>query len=124
MRRKKTARVNHRTTPTGYLKSEHWKQMGLKFWREDEVCEFCGVKHYRFKKDGTRVANRVFVWHHIRYTHLYAEPREDLMRLCKKCHDMCHWIIKAQYETEVFEELKKIVLTKFEYEPTKKETKK
>jgi len=109
---------NSRTTPPGYLESEHWKQLTKSFSSNLEICEICGTPHWHKKKDGTWKANRYFVWHHRAYDTVGHENRNDLMRLCKRCHDMCHSILRMKDDCIMVKELKEVVEKYFDYTPT------
>ena len=123
MRKKKRVVKNTRTTTKEYLLSEHWKTLTKSLAKQDETCEICSTPHWHKKKNGTWKYVRVFVWHHVRYTHLYEEPREDLQRLCKRCHDECHRILRMKDDCEMVHELKEAVRKYFFYEPTERKKK-
>ncbi len=118
MRRKKVK--NTRTTTKEYLKSDHWEELKKRFARQDETCEVCGCKHWHQKRDGTWKAVRMFVWHHKHYRTVGNEQREDLMRICKRCHDECHRILRMKEDCEMVKELKESVRKYFIYEPTER----
>lgn len=64
---------------TVYLKSPHWSNLRLeKLTDVDACCERCG------KRD---LSNDV---HHLRYKKLYDVTLDDLVVLCRKCHDLTH----------------------------------
>jgi phage terminase large subunit GpA-like protein len=58
-----------------YLRSKEWKRKTWAIWkRAKRCCEHCGGK------DNLQV-------HHLTYEHLYDEPLDDLVLLCKVCHE-------------------------------------
>lgn len=118
MRRKKVKKT--RTTTKEYLRSEHWEDVKKRFSRQDEVCEICGTPHWHKKRDGTWKAVRMFVFHHKHYKTVGHEERQDLMRICKRCHDMCHKILRMKDDCEMVHELKEVVSKYFTYEPTER----
>lgn len=121
VRRKKVK--NTRTTTREYLFSEHWKQLTKSFSSNLEICEICGTPHWHKKKDGTWKANRYFVWHHKHYRTVGNESREDLMRICKRCHDECHRILRMKEDCDLVLNLKNEVRKYFFYEPTERKKK-
>lgn len=63
---------------SGYMKSREWKRKTWGVWeRAKRKCEYCGVA------DGLAV-------HHLTYEHLFDEPLEDLVLLCRDCHSTLH----------------------------------
>lgn len=61
----------------GYLRSEEWCEKRKEFLEDENYeCEECGEK-----------AKEV---HHINYGSLGDEEREDVMVLCKECHEDKH----------------------------------
>lgn len=123
MRKKRKPVKNTRTTTKEYLLSEHWEQLKKDLSTQDEVCEVCGSPHWHQKKDGTWKCVRFFVWHHKHYNSVGSEKREDLMRVCKRCHDECHRILRMKDDCEMVRELKSSVKKYFFYEPTERKKK-
>lgn len=66
-----------------YLQSDHWKNLRLeKLSREDACCEICGFRS---------VSNDV---HHLRYPRPLTKTKlNDLVVLCRSCHELIHEII-------------------------------
>lgn len=116
MRRKKIKKT--RTTTKEYLLSEHWIKLKKDLSKQDEVCEVCGCKHWIKKKNGKTSCNRFFVFHHKHYDTVGKESREDLMRVCKRCHDLCHKILRSKEDCSMIIELKNVVRKYFEYKKT------
>jgi len=123
MRKKRKPVKNTRTTTKEYLLSEHWQTLTKSLACQDEKCEICGVEHWHKKRDGKWKANRYFVWHHRSYDTVGHEKREDLMRICKRCHDECHRILRMKEDCEMVKELKLSVRKYFFYEPTERKKK-
>ncbi len=118
MRRKKVK--NTRTTTHEYLFSEHWEGFKKEHAAQDEVCEICGAPHWKHLKNGKWKCNRVFVFHHRHYNTVGHEERKDVMRICKRCHDMCHKILRMKDDCAMVHELKNTVNKYFEYHPTER----
>ena len=91
-----------------YRKQKHWKQ--LKKLYSNVGCELCGAK---------RKKGRAFVIHQ-HYNSLNNEQREDLQILCRRCHNMCHDIIKMKDGSDFVAGLKDYVRKYFIYCDTKK----
>jgi len=123
MRKSRKKVKNTRTTTKEYLYSDHWEQVKKQYASEDEVCEICGIKHWHTMKNGTKKYNRVFVFHHKNYNSVGAEQRTDLLRICKRCHDECHRILRMKEDCEMVKELKETVRKYFEYIPTERKKK-
>lgn len=63
----------------GYLKSEHWSNLRIqKLASVDAVCIKCGVRD---------LGNDV---HHINYRNLYDVGLDDLVVVCRGCHEQIH----------------------------------
>lgn len=61
-----------------YYWSEHWRQIrALVLMRDKYLCQSC------FSERATQV-------HHVSYKDLWSEKMEDLMSICKTCHDRFH----------------------------------
>jgi len=60
-----------------YLKSEHWKDLRAKKLQLNPVCEKCG-------------SNKRVEPHHLIYKNLHDICVEDLMTLCRICHEELH----------------------------------
>lgn len=121
MRRRKKVK-NTRTTTHEYLLSDHWKNLTKELSNNEETCEICGSPHWHKKKNGTWKCVRMFVFHHKHYKTVGHESREDLMRICKRCHDECHRILRMKDDCEMVHELKEVVRKYFEYEPTERKS--
>lgn len=62
-----------------YLKSEHWGNLRIaKLASVDAKCKHCGARD---------LSNDV---HHLRYRKLYDVELDDLVVLCRICHDLAH----------------------------------
>ncbi len=67
-----------------YLQSDHWQQIRIEALKLFRTCVLCGSK------------NKLNV-HHRNYKHLYQEIiTEDLIVLCKSCHEEYHNIDKPK----------------------------
>lgn len=62
-----------------YLKSEHWKELRAKKLQINPVCEKCG-------------SDKRVEPHHLIYKNLHDIRVEDLMTLCRICHNKEHKI--------------------------------
>ena len=61
-----------------YLKSPEWKEKRLEVLRRDKfICQKCK------KEWATEV-------HHLTYKNIYNERLEDLLSVCKGCHEKIH----------------------------------
>jgi hypothetical protein len=60
-----------------YLKSEHWKKKSREIRDRDKICRVCEK-------------NSVDDVHHLSYDRLYDEREEDLVGVCRKCHNKIH----------------------------------
>lgn len=110
-----------------YIKSRYWKNFRKQFDTDDATCEICGREKWSFYKVGKRKgkrkkkANCQFQVHHKRYI-LGEETKEDVMLLCRLCHEFFHLAdtmskTKGGVFTKIYEELKKE--TGWEYTPFK-----
>ena len=126
MKKSKTSSKKRSRSPSyggqgkAYLLSEHWKSLIYSLARENEVCEICHAPHWRKTKTGEKKMIRAFSWHHRHYHSLGAETREDLQRLCKRCHNMCHKILQMKEDCDMVRQLKASVKQYFFYEPNKR----
>lgn len=93
---------------TEYRKTKHWKE--VKKFYANEPCELCRAK---------RKKGRVFIVHHKHYNSLGYEKREDVQILCRRCHSMCHDIMRMKVETDFVKELKEYIGRNFIYENNK-----
>jgi hypothetical protein len=71
--------TNKRITKANYYKTEHWKTRRAEALEDNEFegCEICG---------STKSLNV----HHKNYFHLFNERDEDLMVVCRECHEELH----------------------------------
>ena len=100
-----------------YYKSKYWKAFIKELLKPDDViCDICGCKRWKFDRKGTRKINRVFNIHHKHYNHLNKETRNDVMILCRRCHQMCHDILKISSDTEAIKDIKEVINKYFIYE--------
>lgn len=60
-----------------YIKSTAWFTLSKRIRKRDRVCQGCGVK------------NNLDV-HHKTYTHFMEERDDELVLVCRKCHDAIH----------------------------------
>jgi len=101
-----------------YLQSAWWKKRRAQFRASHKTdrCDLCGMETLlaRHPFDTELIPIR-FEVHHVSYTHLGAEPDEDLRLLCAPCHNLVHFpdshaakvwlsqIVKDHRENVVFE---------------------
>lgn len=72
-----------------YLKSQDWKNLRAAILARDEnTCQVCNL--YSPQNDV----------HHIQYRKLYNVKPEDLVVLCRSCHDNVHKMLKALPKTK------------------------
>jgi hypothetical protein len=83
-----------------YYKTKHWKSFS-KYYLEnyDCTCDICGRRRWtlykRGKKKGKRRLLLRFNVHHLHYNSLYNESREDVLILCRFCHELLHKLSTA-----------------------------
>lgn len=94
-----------------YRKTKHWKQLKKQY--STISCELCGAK---------RKKGKAFVLHHTHYNSLYNEQRGDLQILCRRCHNLCHDILRMKDGTDFVAGLKNHVKKYFTYNDGKKES--
>jgi len=100
-----------------YYHSAVWKSFTKKLLEpNDTACELCGCKRWKFNRKGDKKVNRIFTIHHLNYRHLGKEQRSDVMILCRRCHNLCHDILKISSDTEFVTQLKDFVKKYFIYE--------
>lgn len=76
-----------------YLKSNTWiKKRSEVLIRDNYLCRVCGY-----------IAHEV---HHISYENLFNENLEDLLSVCKKCHEEIHVLLNKKYIEELKGKLK------------------
>lgn len=77
------------------------------------VCQICGRAHWKKLKKGKHKgqwrANLHFNVHHVNYDNLYKETRDDVLLLCKSCHDLCHAVVKARNTCDFYGQLASFV---------------
>lgn len=90
-----------------YLGSKEWRNKSAKILRDKEVCcNICGRPRWKWqprKKQWKRMLR--FAVHHIRYTNVPNEKREDFMVLCYMCHDFFHTIHRLKNVSPVYNEV-------------------
>lgn len=73
-RKNKKAKDKYRN----YLKSDAWAQLKIDLYNQrGRNCEICG-------------SSRRLEVHHLTYKNVYKEEPEDLLILCRKCHQQEH----------------------------------
>src|SRR5258708_7036716 len=69
-----------------YLSNRRWRELSRRVWRRDDGrCQFC--------------FGRATEVHHLTYDHIFNEPDEDLVCICRDCHQRIHvekWTEKRQ----------------------------
>lgn len=77
----KTNKVKYtKKTYADYLKTHHWKVTRIRFWKKyPRICLCCG--------------NEAKELHHCNYSRLGFEKEEDLVPLCRNCHEEVHCLI-------------------------------
>lgn len=61
-----------------YLRSEHWRQLRSAVFKQNKTCFCCGIE------------SRNPELHHVRYDNIGNEKPEDVVVVCKYCHDKLH----------------------------------
>ena len=84
-----------------YMKTKHWISFRKTLDTDDAYCQICGKKKWEFYKTGVRKGKRKkkptcqFQVHHLHYNNLGCENREDVLLLCRTCHNISHEIEMA-----------------------------
>jgi len=100
-----------------YYKSPYWKGFVKKILEPDDTeCEICGCKRWKFDKKGNKKVNRIFNIHHKHYRNLNHERRDNVMVLCRRCHNLFHDILRIASDYQAIKELKEVVNKHFDYE--------
>ena len=90
--RKNEFKVPEPITPdwytTVYLNSRHWQ------WRRDGYMKLVGY-YCEAWWNGVQCSNPGTQCHHLKYDNLYCEKDEDLLLLCRPCHQRMHKWPKA-----------------------------
>jgi 5-methylcytosine-specific restriction endonuclease McrA len=81
---------------TVYLNSRHWQ------WRSDLYMKRVGY-YCEAVWNGTRCRSLGTQCHHLNHANLYCEKNEDLMLLCRPCHQRMHKWPKAANDNQQFE---------------------
>lgn len=92
-----------------YILSSQWR--AFRFYvleQRGECCEFCGARREAAYDD------TVFHLHHLDYSRLGHEHPEDVIVLCRSCHDDVHEFPKRKAEVAAFAARR--VLPQFEAE--------
>lgn len=77
-KKKKQPKKNRKKQYQDYLKSNEWAQLKIDLFNyRGRSCEICGV-------------NYSLQVHHLTYENIFNEEPEDLIILCKKCHQKQH----------------------------------
>jgi len=99
-----------------YYKSPIWKHfIKALLENDDTVCELCGCKRWKKLRNNTRKINRVFNIHHKHYNSVGNEKREDVLILCRRCHNLFHDILRINSNYEPILALKETVSKYFQY---------
>ena len=72
-----------------YLQSLQWKSIRLDYMRRvGWLCEHCRVRKSE-------------IVHHLIYDRLGREQPEDLMALCRECHDRMHGLLRPANDNQL-----------------------
>ena len=110
-----------------YYKSKHWRKFRSTLLDDINVeCEICHRKKWSIYKRNTKKHKKgdkkrliTLSVHHKTYKNLGHENREDVLVLCRFCHDLSHSLERASIMSpdpylKIYNLLKK--LTKWNYE--------
>ena len=86
-----------------YYASSHWRNFRNKLLNDpDCTCEICGRKRWGVYKRDTKKHKKGdlklllnFNIHHKHYDTLNRESREDVLTLCRNCHEIGHKLEKC-----------------------------
>jgi 5-methylcytosine-specific restriction endonuclease McrA len=81
---------------TVYLQSRHWQ------WRRDLYMKHVGY-YCEAVWDGRRCQSLGTECHHLNSGNLYGEKNEDLLLLCRRCHERMHKWSKAANDNNQME---------------------
>ncbi len=109
-----------------YYTTTHWRKFRNSLLQESNVeCEICGrrgwtqyLKNTKKHKKGDKKRLITLSVHHKTYKNLGHENREDVLVLCRFCHDLSHSLERASIMSpnpylKIYNLLKK--LTKWDY---------
>jgi hypothetical protein len=109
--------VNKEQQHKDYYKTPHWKKYIKELLDPDTChCELCLAPRWKHFKTKPRRINRVFTIHHKHYNSLYKEKREDVQILCRRCHNLCHDILRMRRDAVFVADLQDVVQEYFTYE--------
>ena len=119
--------MDKKTSLKNYYKSSHWRKFRDKLLNDIDVeCEICHRKKWAIYKRATKKHKKgdkrrliVLTVHHKTYKNLGHETREDVLVLCRNCHEIGHSLERSQHHSpepfkKMYEYYKK--LTKWDYE--------
>ena len=101
-----------------YEASAYWRAKSKHILDDKTIeCEMCHRKRWKWLPRAKKWKRMLrFGTHHIRYTNVPNEKREDFMILCWVCHSFSHDILRLRHISEMFERLAKIVEEYFKYD--------
>ena len=116
-KKKEVLPPEHCASVREYEMSPYWKKKSQAILDDKEcVCEICGRRRWTWMPRAKKWKKRPFGIHHIRYNHCPHEQSEDLMILCRLCHNESHTLLQYKGVCTMFERISYIVREYFHYE--------
>lgn len=114
----KTTPPKHCKSIKEYEASPYWANKSLQL-REDKdvVCAICGRRRWMWQVRNKRwKRSLVFNVHHITYANVPYEKEEDMLVLCRLCHNLSHDLLRYRNISPIYEAYAQIAETVFQYE--------
>ena len=109
--------MNREQKMSDYYKQPHWKKFIKELLEPDTChCELCLAPRWTHFKTKPRRVNRVFNIHHKHYNTLGHESREDVMILCRRCHQLAHDVLRMKRDSIWVADLQDTVREHFTYD--------
>jgi len=113
-------------THAQYMQSPYWKSFSKKILDDENVeCYICHRKKWSVYKKATKkhkIGDKkrliVLTLHHINYDNL-GTGKDNVIPICRRCHQLAHDIEKASHDNEVWVEVYKKLLEISKWEYTK-----
>ena len=115
--------MSSRKIPAGYYTSAYWKVLSKTLLLDKSVvCEICGRPRWKLISQGKNKGKWRLILHfnvhHKHYKTLGKERREDIMLLCRQCHEICHAAVRTREMCSLYTELAEFVEQRgFQYTP-------